>query len=327
MEFYHYPTICQAEKLKKFKSESIHNSLRYVLYVCEGILDKETINKVNLFIEESERIDHSSGFLFYLVREIGKNIELENIENIKKCFNLIINLDIYSKKKVILGNKESIGVELFDFYSKINDDVYTFTYLPISEDKCSELNKKITSSLEYIRNIDGVLYNEILTIVDEFFIFKSLKHLDSEVVYSGSDFHKLGTVFINEETCDEEKYFIVDKIIHESAHQVLLSIMIQDEIVLNPDSERYPSPLRTGFRTMNGIYHAAFVLYRIAAFFYKVYLLDDSDSNALSYLNKNISQFDDCYSVIKKSGKLTDLGNKLISDCKTDIEEFKRGIY
>ncbi|PHM74247.1 carboxymuconolactone decarboxylase family protein [Xenorhabdus kozodoii] len=207
---------------------------------------------------------------------------------------------------------------MFYFYSNINDDVYKFKYTPIKIGREDFIKEKLDEAFRFISNTDYELYIEIMNIVDEFFIFKTQEN-DGEVVYSGSDFNKLGTVFINEKTCNSDLYFLVDKIIHESAHQILLSIMIHDEIILNDDSEKYPSPLRTGLRTMNGIYHAAFVLYRIACFFNKVVISNPDDNNARIIFRKNISQFKDCYSVISEKGRLSVLGKDFIDGCNNDI--------
>ncbi|QIZ45891.1 aKG-HExxH-type peptide beta-hydroxylase [Dickeya zeae] len=103
--------------------------------------------------------------------------------------------------------------------------------------------------------------------------------------------------------------------------------MTSDEIVLNEDSERFPSPLRTGLRTMNGIYHAAFVLYRIACFFSKLVKTNPKDTKALDNLNKNIAQFKECYDVIINKGRLTDLGKSFIEACNLEMEGVLDGVY
>nr|BET98710.1 hypothetical protein TCT1_36310 [Xenorhabdus sp. TCT-1] len=327
MNFTHHPSYNQSEYLKNFTQEKLLSSLEYVLYVCDDVLDKNIISEVVDFISKARKKRYSSGFLFYIIKEIGKAIENQSVHRIHQCFNLIPLLNITPATKVIVGNKENLPTGMFDFYSKINDDVYGFEYVDIEIENESLIQDSLNEAFKIIFDIDSELYREIIKIVDEFFIFRTHKR-DNNIVYSGSDFNKLGTVFINEEICKSDNiYFLVDKIIHESAHQVLLSIMTLDEIVLNDDRERYPSPLRTGLRTMNGIYHAAFVLYRISCFFNKLVKSDPSDTKAIINLEQNVRQFKDCYGVISNKGALTNAGKNIIDACNSEIEAILDGIY
>lgn len=185
--------------------------------------------------------------------------------------------------------------------------------------------------MNFIKDIDLETYLEIDSIVSEIYIFGTEKNKNyGEVVYSGSDFDKLGCIFFNEYIfSDKDDLFILDKIIHESAHQVLLSVMIHDEVVLNSDNERYPSPLRTGLRTMNGIYHSAFVLYRITRFFYKIIEKKNnkySCDEVIAHINKNKEQFLDCYNVIINNGKLTELGGCIIKNCYNELQDISNEI-
>ena len=171
---------------------------------------------------------------------------------------------------------------------------------------------------------------EIDNIVDDIYVFGVDFKDSQEMVYSGSDFDKLGCIFFNEEIfVDKDDLFILDKIIHESTHQILLSVMIHDEVVLNSDDERYPSPLRTGLRTMNGIYHAAFVLYRIARFFNQIIKKQNTQysyDDLISHINKNKEQFLACYDVISKNGKLTNLGSAIIENCYKELKDMPNEI-
>ena len=320
MYFNHNPSHNQAASLRKNNSESLLSSLSYIYDVCEDILDEDSKIRFPVFLSKLEDRAYTSGFFFYLAGEIGKSIERENLNEIKLLFSLILNFDIDNKRDVIIGNKLFMGEALFDFYKEIKDDKYNFLCDEVCVSSKDVIERNIDKALHTIRTVDGELFKEVNEIVDEFYVFKIKGSLIKETVFSGSSFYKLGTVLINEEIFKQDDLFIVDKIIHESAHQILLSIMIQDEIILNPDSERYPSPIRKEPRTMNGVYHAAFVLYRLSAFFKKMV---DVNSAASSHLLKNITLFDDCYGVIKKHAILTDAGINFIENCNNDIQAIK----
>lgn len=326
MDLTHHPDYNQSKNLKKSTQEKLISSLSYVLYICDDVIDKDTANKVHDFVSFAKSEYYSSGFLFYIIKKISKAIEKKSIEEINEHFKLIPKLNEISKGKVIIGRKENLPEGFFELYSRTKDDVYHFEHFNVGSENESCIKNSLNNAFTLIYETDPELHLEINEIVDEFFIFGA-KEDHGNIPYSGSDFNKLGTVFINEETCKKDLYFLVDKIIHESAHQVLLSIMIFDEIVLNDDNERFPSPLRTGLRTMNGIYHAAFVLYRISFFFFKLVKETPDDTQATYYLNKNITQFKECYNVIIKHGQLTNTGRRLIQDCNHDIEAMLDGVY
>jgi len=233
MKFICDPNSIQSMYLKGNIRENVLLSLEHVLYVCENVLDKDTHYKIKEIIVLYRKINFSSGFLFFIIKEISNAIEKKLMDRISYCFNLIPLL-ILENRKIFIANSENLSPELFDFYSNI---------------------------------------------------------------------------------------------IHESAHQILLSIMTVDEVVLNSDNERYPSPLRKELRTMNGIYHAAFVLYRLSGFFYKIVKSNDEDKDAYLNLTKNLRQFKSCYKVIMEKGNLTNLGKSIIDKCNLYVEDILNENY
>lgn len=103
-------------------------------------------------------------------------------------------------------------------------------------------------------------------------MFFKIKPLGSgTVMYAGIKIKYLVFLFMNADMKDHTWYFLADKLVHEANHQFLISIMLEEEVVLNPDRERYKSPLRTKGCTLRGYTMAAFVIYRIVLVFH--YLL------------------------------------------------------
>ena len=51
-------------------------------------------------------------------------------------------------------------------------------------------------------------------------------------MYLVSKLNYLGCVFINADMDEHPWYFWVEKLVHEATHQVLLSIMLEEEVVL-----------------------------------------------------------------------------------------------
>jgi len=78
----------------------------------------------------------------------------------------------------------------------------------------------------------------------------------------GSSYSIWGALFLNA-TCHENDIAMAEVIAHETAHCLLYGLAIDESLVLNPDDEFFPSPLRQDDRPMDGIYHATFVSARM----------------------------------------------------------------
>lgn len=312
-------------------NERIVDSFYYLLDVCDEILDKDFKKNIAKNIEFAESHSILGDILFHFINHLVKSITKNNIYEINDVF-ISFNkfISFYDREKIIFSGVGDVGNLYLNQFNKINDDAYEFSCKPINVNLIDEYKLKINNLMNFIKDIDFETYMEIDNIVDDIYVFGVDFKDSQEMVYSGSDFDKLGCIFFNEDIfVDKDDLFILDKIIHESAHQILLSVMIHDEVVLNSDDERYPSPLRTGLRTMNGIYHAAFVLYRIARFFNQIIKKQNTQysyDDLISHINKNKEQFLACYDVISKNGKLTNLGSAIIENCYKELKDMPNEI-
>lgn len=317
--------------LRGANNEKIVDSFYYLLDVCDEILDKDFKKNIAKNIEFAESHSILGGILFHFINHLVKSITKNNIYEINDVF-ISFNkfISFYDIEKIIFSGVGDVGNLYLNQFNKINDDAYEFSCKPINVNLIDEYKLKINNLMNFIKDIDFETYMEIDNIVDDIYVFGVDFKDSQEMVYSGSDFDKLGCIFFNEDIfVDKDDLFILDKIIHESAHQILLSVMIHDEVVLNSDDERYPSPLRTGLRTMNGIYHAAFVLYRIARFFNQIIKKQNTQysyDDLISHINKNKEQFLACYDVISKNGKLTNLGSAIIENCYKELKDMPNEI-
>lgn len=104
---------------------------------------------------------------------------------------------------------------------------------------------------------------------------------------------------------------------------------LDDEIVLNPPDQVFSSPLRRQPRPMNGIYHAAFVLARMALFIADIgratagaRLFGDGANRALQdELARSISSFDSAYAIIREQGVLTEKGQHIIAEAVARVDD------
>lgn len=118
-------------------------------------------------------------------------------------------------------------------------------------------------------------------------------------------------------------------LVHESSHLKLFHAYLDDEIVLNDPEERYGSPLRRELRPMNGLYHAAFVLARMAAF---ATAMMESRTAAPVFgplwaeqfqaeAQAAVARFDSAHEIIARHGRLTPKGAALMAEAAFAVDE------
>ncbi|MCI5075055.1 HEXXH motif-containing putative peptide modification protein [Oricola sp.] len=108
---------------------------------------------------------------------------------------------------------------------------------------------------------------------------------------------------------------VVDTIalfVHEAAHNMLFALSPKEGVVRNGDDERFSSPLRDDLRPLEGIFHAVFVLARMA---YALELLrssgrltEDQAARATEMLSGSTRLFDDGLRTLQRHADLTPEG-------------------
>jgi hypothetical protein len=143
-----------------------------------------------------------------------------------------------------------------------------------------------------------------------------------------SAFDVWGAILINP-AYRSDRLHLALTLVHESSHLKLFYAYLDDEIVLNAPEQVFSSPLRRTPRPMNGIYHAAFVLARMALFVADIgrakagaRLFGDGANRALQdELARSISNFDSAYAIIREQGVLTEKGQQIIAEAAAGVDE------
>jgi hypothetical protein len=151
----------------------------------------------------------------------------------------------------------------------------------------------------------------------------------TEKVFAGaSAFDVWGAILVNP-AYRSDRLHLAMTLVHESSHLKLFYAYLDDEIVLNAPDDRYASPLRRQPRPMNGIYHAAFVLARMARFIADALqagvaetLFGDNATAVLeAELRNAVTHFDAAHSVITQHGLLSPKGAQIIAEAAAEIEQ------
>jgi HEXXH motif-containing protein len=80
--------------------------------------------------------------------------------------------------------------------------------------------------------------------------------------FGASSFQIWGALFLDVKPYSN-RVEIAEAIVHETSHTLLFGLGMGKPLVENADEDRFPSPLRTDLRPMDGVVHASFVLARM----------------------------------------------------------------
>ena len=114
---------------------------------------------------------------------------------------------------------------------------------------------------------------------------------------------------------------VVEVLAHEASHALLFGMTVEEPLVLNPDDELYPSPLRIDPRPMDGIYHATYVSARMAWAMERLAdsgLLSEADRTAaLAAARSDRSNHASGQQVIDAHGRLSPTGRRILESARS----------
>ena len=138
-----------------------------------------------------------------------------------------------------------------------------------------------------------------------------------------SAFMLWGGIIINANRRDHE-LTMVQMLAHESAHNLLFGLGVDDPLVENSPEELFPSPLRLDPRPMEGIYHATFVTARMHRSVKQLLdsgiLLPSTQEIARKEIAENARLFAKGIETVMRHGKLTPLGLTIMDGARTYMD-------
>lgn len=131
----------------------------------------------------------------------------------------------------------------------------------------------------------------------------------------GSSYMLWGALIVNAEPT-RSSVAMLELLAHETAHLLLFAAAHAEPLVTNPETERYPSPLREDLRPMDGIYHATWVSARMAWAMRQLALHPATPAaqakEAESALTLDLSNFHAGHEVVRAHGQLTPTGERVM---------------
>jgi hypothetical protein len=129
-----------------------------------------------------------------------------------------------------------------------------------------------------------------------------------------------GCILINADRADTP-LDMAQMLVHESAHNLIFGLAVDEPLLENDADERYASPLRPDARPLEGIYHATYVLARmhlVVDLLAKSGILSpDDQAKAERDRAQNRKLYLDGYATISRHARLTPLGARLLEYAHT----------
>jgi len=297
--------------------DGLLDSLKYLAQTFKEQKNKvfKELQKIIASMDAGDLYPPSTFGLYYEV--VGEILVEDKIDNEDKIFTALGNeTPINSKAIQIIGLNELNPPEHRMLYQRLMDTDPDTSFIIIAPPDALVISakNKFHKALEKMDLILPELANEFKALIRQVIFVKG----DDSLKYGfagGSSYMLWGALFLNVEEHYED-LDLIEAMSHESGHTLLFGFSSEEPLVLNDDSDLYPSPIRDDLRPMDGIYHATYVCARIcwtmAELLKSKQLLQEEIESVKSRLNNNIDNFCHGYKVIKQSGKLTFTGEAIM---------------
>lgn len=296
-------------------NNSFVSSLEYIFSVCEPHLRIDG-GQVARLISRIRSGSRETPFLYSLHFRVIEAIQRECMPDVERHLEQLLNLDQAADRYVLAGLASDDlpwDADITTAYFADGDDTF-FRYAPPDPDKAALVQSKLSAALDMIGRFAPGLAAEMRELITTVIIARGIALNDSstgQVFESSTALRAFGGVLLNADYAGSV-VAAATTLIHEEAHTLLFALSPNEGVVLNPDSERYSSPLREDPRPLEGIFHQTFVLARMI---YGMDLLRSSAGAsptecdfACGFMQQNMPRFEDAVTTVRCHARLTDAG-------------------
>lgn len=321
------PNARRAAQLDQNMLKDLGASLRHVVEQARGQIafDRDAIAALIARLERGER---HPPLLFALYYELVDAVIEERWDNAEERFRRLAAIRPAPPGLQILALNDTSGADGGRYRRLMcSDESLDINFLEPDADKANAFRARILSARRLLDRAAPELAGEVGAIINEIVLVagdpKCKMQFDG-----GSHFQLWGSLFLNTDFHPTE-LAVVEVIAHESAHSLLHGFCRDENLVENDEEERFASPLRVDPRPMHGIYHAAFVSARMhwamSAMIDSGVLDTEAKRHASDARDADARNFAAGYSVVRKHGRLTPLGERLISGAADYIRAASAG--
>ena len=136
------------------------------------------------------------------------------------------------------------------------------SFAAVPPETAAEFATRLHEGLALMEAALPELHAEVTTIVRT--VLCATAPEGAKVQFDGASHYQFWGLLLLNPAFHQTRLAMVEVLAHESAHSLLFGLTVEEPLVLNPDDDLFPSPLRADPRPMDGIYHATFVSARMA---------------------------------------------------------------
>jgi len=300
-------------KFHRFFQKKIKESINYLI----------ECSKADLFLPKSFSLRWNICSAHYLAIIAAEN------NNRELCVNYLTYVVKEAEFSANSTEKE-INISALDYKNQSSFDINMLLRIINEDDKGVKVGfqsekdtvieeRKVREALSLLKEYDTSSYGECAAFIDNIYLTGST---DGHYIRSGCNFNLFGLIFLYAHEANTVPYY-VEHIVHECAHHALNIINADDYIVENAPEERFSAPFREDKRPMIGIFHALFVLSRIAQSLSR-FVASYSGDYELEFskrLDNALTKYQQTVEIVQEHAKLTPKGKKLLKGIKKVMKD------
>ncbi len=323
------PNVYQSTALDRQYRLSLADSLFYLSEQSSNVLDFDfsKLEPLIAAIRSGQRFPSTTFFIYAeIVMALYNNEQEKAIDGFNKIINEVPLIGFECEPCRILPLDASPHRENQEMYLRaMNNDPYLYFFMGApSNELAHRFSHHIVSGFKLMQLAVPELAEEFKALVND--IVMVVGDAKSDYQFDGgSSYFLWGTLFLNA-TSHQTDIAMVEVLAHESAHMLLYACAIDEPLVLNPDEDLFPSPLRVDLRPMDGIYHATFVSARMHWAMQSLadsgMLSPDDLIAAKKARDEDLKNFWAGYKVVSEHGELSATGKKIMQTAFDYMRQF-----
>jgi HEXXH motif-containing protein len=307
------PDAARARALNRSLRVGTAESLEHILRASRDVLpvDEAGLAAVATALRGDKRFPPG---LFGLYYDLVDAIAEDRLDDAGACFAAItLQRPVADAVAIRRLDDAELGAGMAERYGRMLDTDAANPHRFFAPDPadCAAGALLLGEATDLLRKGCPRVHAEFTELVTEIVMAGGTNLATEEDFLAGSTFTLWGALFVNP-AIKRTRLSLVETLAHETAHSLLFGIQVSGPLVLNPDEERFASPLRVDPRPMDGVYHATFVSARMYVAMQELIaanLLDGEDTaRARAAAAADREHFFEGLETVKRHARLTATG-------------------
>jgi hypothetical protein len=316
------PDAARAQALDRNLRTRMAESIEHVADQSRGVfaVNEAKVRILTSALRGERRFPPTTFALYY---DLVDAVVEDRLDEAEQCFAAIIGeKPIERRLDCVVLDDAILGPGMAVRYGRMmdTDAANPHRFFAPPAEQSGKFRPLLDESLSLMRRGCPRVYAEFMELVDQIVLSGGTNLANGEDFLAGSSFTLWGALFLNP-AASRTVLSLLQTLAHEAAHSLLFGIQISGALVLNPDEERFTSPLRLDLRPMDGVYHATFVCARMH-FAVKELLASgvlgrQETADAQEAAARDRAHFLEGLRTVKRNGRLSPTGAAVIAGAET----------